>query len=244
MAALLTDPFFAEALFDQLTDVVFFVKNARGCYTVVNRTLMQRCGCQHKSELIGRTPLDVFPSVLANGYASQDQHVIRRGQAIDNQLELHLYINQTPVWCLTHKIPLFDREGSIVGLAGISRDLHMPDNHHPVYQRIADVVAYIQQHYAKQLTLECLAQVAQLSVAQLERYMQRIFQLTPKQFIMKTRVETATRLLGQEQTIAAIAFACGYADHSAFSRQFKAAVGISPVAYRKLHHKLLHAPDH
>ena len=29
-----------------------------------------------------------------------------------------------------------------------------------------------------------------------------------------------------------------------FSRQFKATVGISPVAYRKLHHKLLHAPDH
>jgi AraC-like DNA-binding protein len=243
MAELLADPFFAEALFDQLTDVVFFVKNTHGCYIVVNHTLMQRCGCQHKSELIGRSPLDVFPSGLAGSYASQDQYVIRHGQAIHNQLELHLYINQTPVWCLTHKIPLFDRAGAIAGLAGISRDLHMPDKNHPVYQRIADVVAYIQQHYAEQLRLEYLAQIAHLSAAQLERYMQRIFQLTPKQFIMKTRIEAATYLLGQDQTISAIAFACGYADHSAFSRQFKAAVGLSPVAYRKLHHKLLHTQN-
>lgn len=243
MATLLADPFFAEALFDQLADVVFFVKNTRGCYTVVNRTLMLRCGCQHKSELIGRTPQEVFPAGFASSYASQDQHVIRHGQAIHNQLELHLYINQTPVWCLTHKIPLFDREGAIAGLAGISRDLHMPDRDHPIYQRIADVVAYIQQHYAEQLRIECLAQIAHLSATQLERYMQRIFQLTPKQFIMKTRIEAATRLLGQEQTISAIAFSCGYADHSAFSRQFKAAVGLSPVAYRKLHHKLLDAQN-
>lgn len=234
MAQVLADPFFAEALFDQLADVVFFVKDVHGRYTVVNRTLMQRCGCQQKSELIGRSPLEMFPAQLGSNYASQDQHVILHGQAIYNQLELHLYTDQKPVWCLTHKMPLFDHNGEVVGLAGISRDLHMPDKNHPVYQRIANVVAYIQQHYAEQLRLECLAQIANLSVTQLERYMQRIFQLTPKQFIMKTRIEAATHLLGQEHTISAIAYACGYADHSAFSRQFKAAVGLSPFNYRKL----------
>jgi AraC-like DNA-binding protein len=234
MAQVLADPFFAEALFDQLADVVFFVKDVHGCYTVVNRTLMLRCGCQQKNELIGRSPLDVFPAQLGVSYASQDQYVILHGQAIYNQLEMHLYTDQKPVWCLTHKLPLFDHNGDVIGLAGISRDLHMPDRSHPVYQRIANVVAYIQQHYSEHLRLEYLAQIANLSITQLERYMQRIFQLTPKQFIMKTRIEAATHLLGQEYTISAIAYACGYADHSAFSRQFKAAVGLSPFNYRKL----------
>jgi AraC-like DNA-binding protein len=49
------------------------------------------------------------------------------------------------------------------------------------------------------------------------------------------RIEAAIRLLlERERSIADIAYACGYADHSAFSRQFKAVVGISPTDYRRL----------
>lgn len=235
VAQALADPFFAEALFDQLADVVFFVKDAHGSYIVVNSTLMQRCGCQHKSELLGCSPLDVFPAELGASYAAQDQYVIKSGQTIDNQLELHLYTNQRPCWCLTHKIPLFSSEEHVIGLAGISRDLPMPDKNNPVYQRIADVMTYIQENYAAQIKLECLAQVGGMSVTQLERYMQRIFNLTPKQLIIKTRIEAAIRLLLEEDcTISDIAYACGYTDHSAFSRQFKAIVKLSPLDYRKL----------
>ncbi len=36
----------------------------------------------------------------------------------------------------------------------------------------------------------------------------------------------------EEASIAEIAYQCGYADHSAFSRQFKALTGMSPVQYR------------
>jgi AraC-like DNA-binding protein len=235
MARELADPFFAEILFDQLADVVFFVKDTRGCYVVVNHTLMQRCGCRRKSELIGHSPLDVFPAELGAGYAAQDQYVIRSGQAMHNQLELHLYTNQTPCWCLTHKIPLFDGDGQIIGLAGISKDVQAPDKQHPIYQRIADVIAYIQQHYAEQMKLEHLARIGGMSVTQLERHIQRIFQLTPRQLIIKVRIEAAIRLLLESgRTIAEIAYACGYADHSAFSRQFKAVVGLSPMDYRKL----------
>ena len=235
MAQALADPFFAEILFDQLADVVFFVKDTDGCYVVVNHTLMQRCGCRRKSELIGHSPLDVFPAELGASYTSQDQYVIRSGRAMHNQLELHLYTNQTPCWCLTHKIPLFDGEGQIIGLAGISKDVQMPDKNHPVYQRIADVVAYIQKNYAEQMKLERLARIGGMSVTQLERHIQRIFQLTPKQLIIKVRIEAAIRLLlERERSIADIAYACGYADHSAFSRQFKVVVGISPTDYRRL----------
>jgi AraC-like DNA-binding protein len=235
MAQVLADPFFAEVLFDQLTDVVFFVKDTSGCYVVVNQTLMQRCGCRRKSELIGHSPLELFPAELGASYASQDQYVIRSGQVMHNQLEMHLYTNQTPCWCLTQKIPLFDGAGQIIGLAGISKDVRMPDKNHPVYQHIADVVAYIQKNYAEQMKLERLARMGGMSVTQLERHIQRIFQLTPKQLIIKVRIEAAIRLLLEsERSVADIAYACGYADHSAFSRQFKTVVGLSPMDYRKL----------
>ena len=37
-----------------------------------------------------------------------------------------------------------------------------------------------------------------------------------------------------DDTIAAIGLACGFSDQSAFSRQFKAMVGVTPRDYRKL----------
>jgi AraC-like DNA-binding protein len=230
----LADPLFAEALFDRLADVVFFVKDAHGRYVVVNSTLMRRCGFAHKGSLIGRSPLEVFPPELGASYAAQDRQVIATGEPIHDRLELHLYPNRVPGWCLTHKIPLFGRDGQIVGLAGISHDLRMPDKENPVYRRIAAAVTYIQEHYAEPLRLRELARIAKISVAQFERYIQRIFDLTPKQVIIKTRLDAAAHLLIGNQSVAEIAQECGYADHSAFSRQFKAVVGLSPTEYRAL----------
>src|SRR6185436_20674941 len=88
--------------------------------------------------------------------------------------------------------------------------------------------------YAEPLKLAELAKMARLSQSQLQRYIQRIFDLTPKQLIIKTRLDAAARLLVGDRTVAEIAQDCGYADHSAFSRQFRAVVGLSPTAYRTL----------
>ncbi|MNF97030.1 HTH-type transcriptional regulator ChbR [compost metagenome] len=70
-------------------------------------------------------------------------------------------------------------------------------------------------------------------MAQLERHCKRIFQLTPRQMIHKARLEEASRLLQDlDLPITDIALRCGYTDHSAFSRQFRALTGLSPSQYR------------
>jgi AraC-like DNA-binding protein len=61
-----------------------------------------------------------------------------------------------------------------------------------------------------------------------------VFHLTPRQLLTKTRVEAASRQLASgEGTIVDIAQACGYADHSAFTRQFRAVTGMTPRAFRR-----------
>ena len=230
----LANPFFAEILFDKLDDLVFVVKDCQTRYIAVNMALVKRCGFQRKSEIIGRSAWDIFPPALAQGYVEQDRFVVEHNLPILDRLELHLYDNQKSGWCLTDKIPLLNVAGEVVGLAGISRDLQMPDQEHPVYQRIGEAVTYMQQNYAKVVTVEQLAQLTNCSVAQFERYIKRIFRLTPKQLIIKIRLEAATRMLQDTGSVAEIAYSCGYSDHSAFSRQFKAVVGLSPQAYREL----------
>lgn len=230
----IADPFFAVALFDRLDDVVFFVKDDAGRYVVVNETLLARCGLAHRAALVGRTPLELFPPGLSAGFAAQDRAVLSSGQPIHDRLELHLYPTRTQGWCLTDKIPLRDRAGRVVGLAGISRDLPVPDQQDPVYSRLAATVAHLQAHYGEPLTVTALAEHAGLSLDQFERHIRRIFGVTPRQLLTKTRLDAAAQqLAGTTESVAAIAYACGYADHSAFSRQFKAIVGVTPSAYRR-----------
>ena len=60
-----------------------------------------------------------------------------------------------------------------------------------------------------------------------------VFQVTPKQLLMKRRIDKACQMLEETAaTISDVAAACGYADHSAFSRQFRAATHLTPLQYR------------
>lgn len=223
-------------VFDAMPDIVFFVKDRDARYAMVNRTLARRCGYKdNKTALLGKTAEEVFPRRFGRIYTAQDQAIIAQGHQLIDQLELHLYPGREPGWCMTCKQPLLDGQGAIVGLAGISRDLQAAEGTHPAYSRLAAVVRHIQENYVQPLNMRQLAQMANMSIAQLERYFHKVFHLTPRQVLLKTRLDAATALLvSQDDKVTDVAALCGYTDHSAFTRQFKATVGITPSEYRAL----------
>ncbi|MFM0199121.1 AraC family transcriptional regulator [Paraburkholderia fungorum] len=225
-----------EPVFDAMPDVVFFVKDMHARYALVNRTLVSRCGFKEKAALLGKTAEDVFPRRFGRIYTAQDKAIINVGNQMIDQLELHLYPGRQPGWCLTCKQPLRDPAGKVVGLAGISRDLKADESRHPAYSRLAAVVQSIQENYVQPLNLKQLAAMADMSVAQLERYFHKVFHLTPRQLLLKTRLDAATALLVSHDKVTDVAALCGYTDHSAFTRQFKATVGVTPTEYRMLLH--------
>lgn len=223
-----------ESLFDALNDVAFFVKDRHGRYLSVNTTLVRRCGLRTKTELIGKTAGEVHPAALAQAYMAQDRQVIDSGAALSKHLELHMYPTRSRGWCLTHKVPLRDDSGAIVGLAGTSQDLGLADEMHPVYRKISAIAQQIRENYHGNVCMEDLATEAGLSLSRVERLFQRVFHYSPRQLLLQSRLAAAMALLEakEEQSIADIAYACGYTDHSAFSRQFKAHTAMSPVQYR------------
>lgn len=221
-----------QNLFDALPNVVFFIKDREYRYTHVNITLMQRLGVKRREDLIGRTTRQVFPSPLGDAYLLQDKRALE-GEIIENQLELHLYPNRAAGWCVTFKRPVFE-EDRVAGLIGISRDLGLPDKQHSSFNRIQSAFKYMQLNYGSPLRVQSLAKIAGVSVAQLERQFKRVFQATPQQLLTKLRIEEAMRLLHGDSNIAEIGQACGFSDQSAFSRQFKAVVGMPPKDYRAL----------
>jgi AraC-like DNA-binding protein len=231
----LAEPFTAESVFDQLPDIVFFIKDIKGRYICVNRTLAERCGLPDKSELLGRKPSDVLGETLGRAYELQDQRVIKTGQRLVEQLELHLTRSRDVGWCLTTKLPLMGEDGSIAGLVGVSQDLRLPDIATEDFAHISDAIQYAEQNLSQRPTIQQLAQVAQMSTYQLDRRMRRVFGLTTGQWLLKSRLSHASDVLVHtSKPIAEVAFDAGYADQSSFTRQFRRSTGLSPSEYRKL----------
>jgi PAS domain S-box-containing protein len=232
--AQLDAPFTGEALFDCLTDLTFFIKNLRGEYVVVNQELVARCGRREKRELIGRKADEVFPPPLGQSYRAQDETLLKTGDPILNQLELQLYHSGRTGWCLTNKLPLRGRQGRVVGLVGISKDLQAPNERGADYSPLAAVVQHIQTHFGETLRMADLASRAGLSPYRFDQRIRKIFQITTGQFIHKVRMDAAVRRLRESaDPITMIALDCGYSDQSAFTRQFRQTVGLSPSEFRR-----------
>lgn len=223
-----------DRLFDGVPDIVFFVKDARGRYMAVNDTLATRCGLADKDDAIGLTAGELFPPPLGTAFALQDQEILRGGHPIRDHLELHLYPGGRSGWCLTYKEPVLGKNGQIVGICGISRDLHSPGEAGEDFTAMSSAIEHIHRHYDEALRLPGLAEMAGLSVYQFDQRIRALFHVTAGQYLVKVRIDAAClRLSNTAEPIAQIALSCGYSDQSAFSRQFKQAVGISPMAYRK-----------
>jgi hypothetical protein len=182
-------------LFDLIPNIVFFVKDATGRYLAGNRTLAERCGQKSKEAIVGRTVAELFPAELAAGYAAQDEWVVRTGQRITDKLELHLYADRRPGWCLTSKFPLHDRAGKPIGLAGLSRDIDALGDEQAIPPALADAIEYLHQHYGESLTVSELAAMAGLPNLRFCRLVKRIFHLTPSQLLLQTRLHAAAQRL-------------------------------------------------
>jgi PAS domain S-box-containing protein len=222
-----------EALFDHVPDTVFFVKDIAGRYVAVNQALVGRAGRRMKSELIGRRPTDLFPGDLGSNPSAQDAVVLRTGRPLRNRLELHWYARGRPGWCCTTKLPLRDADGRIIGLVGISRDIRAPGDLESIPARLADTLAHMEEHVAEPVSPVSLARRAGLSSTRFARLIKRIFRLSPRQLITQTRLAAAAQLLAESgRSVADIALACGFHDHSAFTRAFRSATGQTPTDFR------------
>ena len=222
-----------EKLFDQAPDVAFFIKDTAGRYLTVNASLVERHGLRDKAQVLGKRPCDICPGDFGRIPSAQDAAVLRTGRPILDHLELHWYAPHKPGWCLTTKLPMRDANGSIIGLIGISRDVRAPIETRDIPVEFAAALDHFENNVAAPITPSALARRARLAPHRFARLMKRFFGLTPSQFIAKTRIAAASRLLREsEQSVADIALACGFYDHSAFTRTFRAMTGVTPTQFR------------
>ena len=221
-------------LFEYVPDVGFFVKDVEGRYVAVNRSMVDRAGLRKKSEMLRRRVREVYPAELAERYWEQDQQVLHAGKPVVNRLDLQWFPNRRTGWCLTTKLPIRNAAGDVTGLVGISRDLSEFRENSGLPAKLSAALELLETCFGERHSPSSLARVAELPPPQFARLIKRIFRVTPSQLITQTRIAAAARMLQETaEPVAAIAQACGFYDHSAFSRAFRAAAGMTPSEVRQ-----------
>lgn len=223
-----------EQLFDQAPDVAFFVKDQLGQYVAVNQSLVQRHGVDRKSEVIGLRPCDICGGDFGRIPSEQDAVILRTGEPLINHLEMQWHRPNEPVWCLTTKLPIRDDAGTITGLVGFSRDIRVTVSAGEIPVAFANALKEFEDKLSDSVTPAWFAERSGISPHQLSRLTKRLFGLTPGQYITKTRIAKASRLLRESNApVANVALDCGFYDHSAFTRAFRSATGVTPTEFRK-----------
>ena len=120
-----------------------------------------------------------------------------------------------------------------MGLIGISRDLRAHDDARDLPPGICAALEHLEKHLGDPLSPSSLARIAGLPAHRFARHIKRIFCVTPVQLITNARLAAASRLLKETRhSVADVALACGFYDHSAFTRAFRRATGLTPSAFR------------
>ena len=110
-----------------------------------------------------------------------------------------------------------------------------PDVRWHVVNDVTAALLHLEEAHTTPLPMTELAERAGLSLSSFERQVRRVYGVTPSQLLTRARLGTASRLLRQtDWPVARVAVECGYFDHSAFTRAFRSAVGLTPAQFRRL----------
>jgi AraC-like DNA-binding protein len=229
-----TDLDLLERLLDQHPGSPFFVKDSDLRYVAANRAMARLCGLTTGRELFGCRAGDFFGPELGSHYEALDTEILVTGRSLTNALEPTAAQDGDRAWLLFTRVPVRDVGGNLVGVAANARRLPSGFATEGCYRRLKAATEHLRREFDQQVSLRQVAARTGTSITQLERDFRKVFDMTPSAFLDSLRLDHAKGLLGNQAfTVASVAHACGYGDHSAFSRRFLKRVGITPIEYRR-----------
>jgi AraC-like DNA-binding protein len=114
--------------------------------------------------------------------------------------------------------------------AAAPAELHRETLSRPLCERLA---SYIEDNLGENITLQALANIAELSIYHFSRAFRQHFGLPPYQYVLSRRLERARQQVTQTPlTLTAIALQCGFSSPGQFSTQFRRYFGQTPSAMR------------
>ena len=222
-----------ELLLYRIPEVCFFIKDRDYRFVTGNKALLQLLGTPSLEDLVGKTDEAFTPDFLAAAFREDDRSVMEEGNVILDQIEL-VPTTETLEWRSTCKIPLYDSDDQVIGLAGMTREINDSDSVFQDHPEMHTIVHYIQAHYRESLTKADMAAAAGISISTLERRFRQTFGIPPGHYARKIRLNAACqKLRNTECSLMEIAEACGFFDQASMTHAFRSEIKITPHRYRQ-----------
>jgi diguanylate cyclase (GGDEF)-like protein/PAS domain S-box-containing protein len=100
-----------------------FWKDRNCTYVGCNRAFATDAGLNNPAEIIGKSDFDLVWSETAEVYRTDDKLVMEQGSAKLGYEEIQDRADRGRVWLRTSKLPLWDREGKVIGVIGTYEDI-------------------------------------------------------------------------------------------------------------------------
>lgn len=221
-------------LFDRLPDLHFFAKDRDGHLMFASAGLRERYSMRDELEILGRTDFDLNPDLMAQAYVDDDRRLLSGESEMVERIELWWDGQGMPDWFMVTKLPLLDRRGKVIGVMGLLRRPAEADRELPLFQTVAKAVDILRREFGTAVTIDEVARRCGQSVRQLQRRFQTALGIPPQEFLLKTRVLAAQRLMDATSlSNSEVARNCGFVDASSFAQHFRRRIGMTPTAYRK-----------
>lgn len=111
-----------EGFLQQTTDFIYF-KDANSRIRFCSQTLADITGHAHWQDMVGKHDRDIFPAETAKVYEEEELTIFSEGKPLLNKIDPFYDKNGQQGYVQTNKWPLVDKDGAVVGIFGISRDI-------------------------------------------------------------------------------------------------------------------------
>lgn len=111
---------FLDALMMSTPDQIYF-KDREHRFILLNEATAENLETT-KENAIGKTDFDFFPEDLAEEYYEDEEEVMETGEPMVNKEEVSSHGGEES-WNFSTKVPIFDEDGEVIGVAGINRDI-------------------------------------------------------------------------------------------------------------------------
>ncbi len=219
--------------FETIPEVAFVAKDAQGRIVHMNRYNLELCGWRSLDDVLGYTSEDLYEPDQAAVYAGRDREVMETGIPIIERIYGFVADRSTSLNCVTVR-PVSSTSGRRIGTATVYWRARRTLQSEFWYGPIRKAVSFLGDHYAENVTVAELAEMAHYSVAQFRRRFHELMHQSPTEYLAEVRVNVAKTLLKTtDRSVSDIAAATGFFDHSHFIRVFRKTTGLTPLAYRR-----------
>ncbi|MDP9171557.1 MAG: PAS domain S-box protein, partial [Acidobacteriota bacterium] len=111
-----------RALMENIPDLIYF-KDRESRFTRVNQAHARNLGANDPAECIGKSNADYFKPADALRWRLCEEQIVSSGQPQIDRIEQVTDPRGGQGWWSTTQVPMFDRNGEVSGIAGISRNI-------------------------------------------------------------------------------------------------------------------------